>query len=463
MAKKKAKITTTTSVYGNYVKWLKDKFKEINVIPGNEIHITQGSKDITGNLLAQSDLGDPQSILIKLDNGYNVGIKVTKTVNLEKLSGSVDLEKFEVRVPPQKKNLPEISLLATGGTIASRIDYATGGVVMAMQPEEIFASLPELFDEVSFKSVKSLFSMGSEDLASKEWAKIARDSVEELQNGVNGVVISHGTDTMGYTAAALSFMIRDINAPVILTGAQRSSDRGSFDGASNLIAATRSAAYVDIASVMVAMHETPNDDYIQLSRGTRVRKNHTTRRDAFQVIGEQTFARIDNNGKLTEIHNDLPRRNDLEPFASTNYDENAALVKIYPGIPPEILDFYIDKGSKGIIVEGTGLGHVTTFPAEGQESRNFMTAIERAIEDDIFIGMTSQCIYGRVHPYVYRATRTGYMAGITYLSDMISETALVKLGWILGNYQNTDEVKEHMITNYAGEITRASYYQRRNN
>jgi glutamyl-tRNA(Gln) amidotransferase subunit D len=462
MAKKKAKITTTKSIYGNYVNWLQDKFKELDVIPGDEIHIIQGSKDIAGNLLAQNDLGNPQSILIKLDNGYNVGIKVTKSVKLEKLSGSVDLEKFQVRVPEQKINLPQISLLATGGTIASRIDYATGGVVMAMQPEEIFASLPELFDEVSFKSVKSLFSMGSEDLASNEWRTIATNAVEELQNGVDGVVISHGTDTMGYSAAALSFMIRDINAPVVFTGAQRSSDRGSFDGASNLIAASRSAGKADIASVMVAMHESSNDNYIQLTRGTRVRKNHTTRRDAFQAIGEQPFARVDNDGKISEIHFDLPRRNDLEPHANTNYDDNAALVKIYPGIPPGILDFYIDRGSKGIIIEGTGLGHVTTFPSEGQESRNFMSAIERAIDDDIFIGMTSQCIYGRVHPYVYRATRTGYMAGITYLSDMISETALVKLGWVLGNYQNTDDVKEHMLTNYAGEITRSSFYQRRN-
>ena len=263
MAKKKSTISTSSSKYGNYASWIQMKFGAIKIMPGDEIQILQDDQDISGHLLAQSDLGNPEVLQIKLDNGYNIGVKIDESAKLIKKSGSVDLEKFQIRVPKQRKNLPQISLLATGGTIASRIDYATGGVVMAMQPEEIFASLPELFDEVSLKSVKSLFSMGSEDIAHKEWQTIAKNVAEELNNESQGVVISHGTDTMGYSSAALSFMLKDLNAPVVFTGAQRSSDRGSFDGAMNLIGAARVAAHADIASVMVCMPARSRDDYLQ--------------------------------------------------------------------------------------------------------------------------------------------------------------------------------------------------------
>ncbi|MCE7733784.1 MAG: Glu-tRNA(Gln) amidotransferase subunit GatD [Candidatus Heimdallarchaeota archaeon] len=426
-------------------------------MPGDRVNIVDGLKNLEGILLAQNEMGNPNSILIKLDNGYNIGIKKSKEMEISKMDGSVELEKFQIRVPDQNKDLPEISLLATGGTIASRIDYRTGGVVMAMQPEEIFASLPELFNEVSFKNVESLFNLGSEDINHRQWGIIAKSVVNELNSGSRGVVISHGTDTMGYTAAALSFMVRNVNSPVVITGAQRSSDRGSFDGAINLISAARFAAHSDIAEVMVCMHESSNDDYCQISRGTKVRKMHTSRRDAFQAINEDPLARIDIDGGITEINTTFNRRHDGDVELISDFDDRIALLKIYPGIEPDLLDWYIDRGTRAIIIEGTGLGHVPSFPEDTRKS--WLPSLKRASEEGIFVGMTSQCLYGRVHPFVYRALRSTYQLGVTYLGDMLPETALIKSGWILGQYSDTEDIKTHMLTNYAGEITELSKYQ----
>ncbi|OLS16958.1 MAG: Glutamyl-tRNA(Gln) amidotransferase subunit D [Candidatus Heimdallarchaeota archaeon LC_2] len=456
MAKKKATISTSASTYANYSEAVEKKLTSIKATPGDRIHIIQGLKDIEGILIAQNEMGNPDSIKIKLDNGYNIGIKFNEETEINKLEGSIELEKFQIRIPKQNKNLPEVSLLATGGTIASRIDYQTGGVVMAMQPEEIFASLPELFDEVSFKTVKSLYNLGSEDMNHNEWGTIAENVVSELNGGTKGVIISHGTDTMGYTAAALSFMVSNINAPVVITGAQRSSDRGSFDGAINLISAARVAAKSNIASVMVCMHETSDDNYCRLSRGTKVRKMHTSRRDAFKSINEDPLARIDVEGNLTELHTSLPRRHNGDTVLKKDFDDRITLIKIFPGITPDILDWYIDKGTKGIIIEGTGLGHVPSFPTN--KTKSWLPSLKRAVEDGIFVGMTSQCLYGRVHPYVYRALRATYQTGVTYLGDMLPETALIKIGWVLGNYTEIEKIKNSMLTNYAGEISDSSMY-----
>ncbi|MHA2249848.1 MAG: Glu-tRNA(Gln) amidotransferase subunit GatD [Candidatus Kariarchaeaceae archaeon] len=458
MAKKRSKVTTTGK-YGNYSKKLQKRFTSNEISLGDRIQIIDDKRNIEGNLLAQNELGDPNTVLIKLDNGYNIGVSADVSTEIHKKEGSVELESFQIRVPKQNEDLPEISLLATGGTIASRIDYQTGGVVMAMQPEEIFASLPELFDEVSFKSVKSLFNLGSEDMGSNQWKEIAENVATEVNEGAKGVVISHGTDTMAYTSAALSFMLENLNSPVVITGAQRSSDRGSFDGAINLISAARVAANADMASVMVCMHESTNDDACQLSRGTKVRKMHTSRRDAFRTINDLPLARISVDGQIEEINPDIPRRHDGEVIVRPNYEAKVALIKMYPGIDPEIVDWHIDRETRGIIIEGTGLGHVPTFPPKGEEHRSLIPKIERAIEEGIFVGMTSQCLYGRVHPYVYRALRTNYQLGVTYLEDIIPETALIKLGWALGNSSSMDETKKLMQTNIAGEISTLSKFK----
>ncbi|MHA2502670.1 MAG: Glu-tRNA(Gln) amidotransferase subunit GatD [Candidatus Kariarchaeaceae archaeon] len=449
MAKKRSKTVTVDSVYGNYDPAITQRFEQASIVPGDRITLISGEKEVEGNLLAQNELGNPSTIIIKLDNGYNVGVTVDKNFEVTKQDGSVELESFEIRVPDQESNLPQISLIATGGTIASRIDYKTGGVVMAMEPEEIFATLPELFNEVSFKEVKSLFTLGSEDLSASEWKIMAREAASQIDEGTNGVVFTHGTDTMGYSSAVLSFMLQDLPVPVVLTGAQRSSDRGSYDGALNLIAAARAAAHANIAEVMVCMHHSSEDEIMQLSRGTKVRKMHTSRRDAFKTINEEPLALIDRDGKITQKVVSFQGRNDRQVKLLEEYEEKVGLIKTYPGVPPALLDWHVDQGYRGIILEGTGLGHVPTFPLRTENS--WIPSIERAAEEGVFIGMTSQCLNGRVHPYVYRALRTALQAGVTYLGDMLPETALMKTGWTLGNFE--DDYATIMTKNIAGEFS----------
>jgi len=443
-------ISTIDSTYGYYSSNIIKLLKSKDILPGDKIEINQNDKTLIGNLITQNELGNENNIIIKLENGYNIGIKYTNDTTLKKLSGSIKLEDFKIKNATQSQNLPKISLLSTGGTIASRIDYQSGGVVMAMKPEEIFAGLPELFQEITFEDVKHLFSFGSEDLSKNEWKKIAEEVASQINdNDINGVVITHGTDTMGYTSAILSFMLQDLPMPVVLTGAQKSSDRGSYDGATNLIAASRVAAKSDLASVLVAMHHTSDDNYIQLSRGTKVRKMHTSRRDAFQTINESPVGLISPDGKITQLIDDIPKRSDGNVHLMNKFDDNIALIKIYPGINPELLDWYIDRNVKGIIIEGTGLGHVPTYP--DKTNMSWTPSIQRAIEENIYVGMTSQCLNGRVHPFVYRALRSNYQIGVSYLQDMLPETALLKLGWVLGNYDYED-LRATMEQNIAGEI-----------
>lgn len=456
---KSKKQKTTTAIFENYAAPLRKKLSELNISIGTYIQVKNGGNIVKGYVLPQTEMGDASTLVIKQKNGYNVGIAFTAATELTVLStDTVSLDSFPELAVKQKKNLPKISLLATGGTIASRLDYLTGGVVMASSPEEIFINLPELFEEVQFKSITSLFQLGSEDIAYKQWQQIAEEVAKEINAGSRGVVIMHGTDMMGYTSAALSFMLHNVSAPIVMTGGQRSSDRGSFDGALNLISAARIAANSDFAHVMVAMHESSNDSGCLLSPGTNVRKMHTSRRDAFKTINADPIARISADGEITQLATDVNLRTTEKIVVKSGYDPKVALVKIYPGADPAILEWYGERGVKGVIIEGTGLGHVPTFPPEDEKERSWIPAITRAIENGMFIGMTSQCLYGRTHPYVYRALRTIYQAGVTFLEDMLPETAFIKLGWAFGNYDTLEEVKHIMTTNIAGEISSRSNY-----
>ena len=458
------KIKGSSTTLSNYSKAIQSLLKDLKIRLGDFITIKHDGISLSGNLLPQSEIGNKAIIVIKQKNGYNVGIKLKKNSVLEKTGDSIPLESYPKGSVKVKASLPKVSLLATGGTIASRLDYLTGGVVMASSPEEIMAHLPELSGEVQFQTIKQLFQMASEDIGYLQWQILAQEVAKELKSGSQGVVIMHGTDMLGYSAAALSFMLENLNAPVIFTAGQRSSDRGSFDGALNLLSATRFAALSDFSQVMVCMHETSDDLNCLLLPGTNVRKLHTSRRDAFKSINSLPIARISHSGKITEISSNISRRQNLKPdvqiFTKTNYEPNIALIKIFPGINPELLDWYIDKDIKGVIIEGTGLGHIPTFPPK-EEKRSWLPAIERAIESDVIVGMTSQCIYGRTHQFVYRALRTISQKGVLYLGDMISETALVKLGWSLGQVQNITEVKKLMLTNLRGELSSKSYFTER--
>ena len=438
-------------MYGNKIM---DYFKANGISVGDKVRISYNGASIEGELMPSTEYNDPDVLIIKLKNGYNIGIGFSK-VKLEKLeSPNIPIEFPKVDLTEQK-DLPRISMIYTGGTIGSRIDYKTGGVYMLTKPEELLFDVPEV-SKIANIDIEPLFSIASEDMSYLEWQKIAEDAANALNKGAKGVVITHGTDTMHYTSAALSFMLQDLNAPVVLTGSQRSSDRGSSDAFMNLICSVYAAARSDIAEVGVCMHSTSSDDECAYIRGTKARKMHTSRRDAFRAINGKPLAFIGKDGRIR--YNSQYRKvqaGSKEVHAQTKFEPRVAIVKAYPDSEPDIIDFYMGKKYRGIIIEGTGLGHAPV--STSHQEYLWLPKIKEATDSGMVIGVTSQCIYGRVNSRVYRNLRLMSSAGAVYCEDMTPETAYVKLGWLLGNY-DAAKAKELMPVNIVGEIgTRSEY------
>lgn len=431
----------------------------MEVRPGDKVRINKNGKIFEGIVLPKTEFDEKDVVMIKLDNGYNIGIKMDEKTSIEKLGERKELEKFPLKKPEKNPRLPNISLISTGGTIASRVDYVTGGVRMAFTPEEILFSVPELEHIASIDSVVQLFNKASEDLTYKNWQKISEEVYKQIKKkDVHGVVVTHGTDTMHFTSAALSFFIRNLNKPVVLTGAQRSSDRGSSDAKLNIICATIAAGYSDIAEVGVVMHATTEDTYCYFHRGTKVRKMHTSRRDAFKSINAKPIAKIYPENRIEIIDENYFRFDEnRKPKLDNKFEPDIALIKAYPNSKPEIIDLLVENlGIRGIVIEGTGLGHVPTQPDD--EKYSWITHIKKAIEDGVPIVITSQCLYGRVHPYVYRNLRILTKAGVIWGEDMLPEVAYVKLGWVLAHEKNMEKIREMMKTNFAHEITARSEF-----
>ena len=419
---------------------------------GDYVRVKKGDQTFEGVLLPRSALEDEDHTTIKLDNGYNIGIKGGK---IQRIRQEEPLEVFPEVELHKNKDLPEISMIATGGTIASRVDYKTGGVHMLMEPKEIFFTTPELAEIISLKKILSPFRVGSESMTFKEYPIIADLAAKELNQGATGIIITHGTDTLHYTAAMLSFMLKNVKKPVCLAGAQRSPDRGSFDGALNVVCAAITAGYSPIGEVVIVMHGESSDSFCSVLRGTKVRKMHTTRRDTFQPMNEKPLAKVWPSGDI-EYTNTYKQKSNGDVHADTVLEEKVALLKAYPNCNPEILDFLVDKNYKGILFEATALGHLPTDTVHNQYS--WLPAIKRAREHGVHIAFASQCLYGRVNPYVYTNGRLMYDAGVIYLEDMLPEVGYVKLAWVLGHTQNDEEVKKMMLHNYAGEITERSLF-----
>ncbi len=439
------------SMYSGKIKTFLDKN---GIRLGDRIEAIKGATVIRGELMPKPDAGDAETVIVKLDNGYNIGIRFS-SYSLRKIGdGKGDMSFPSIKLG-EKKGLPNVSLIYTGGTIGSKIDYKTGGVYMLIKPEELLYEIPEISDIANI-SVRNLMSIASEDMSHIEWQAMAREAGKAVEEGARGVVITHGTDTMHYTAAALSFMLEGIGIPVVITGAQRSSDRGSSDAFMNLICSTALAAKSDIKGVGICMHSSSSDDRCSFVNGTRARKMHTSRRDAFRPINDTPIAYVSGKG---DIEYNQKRANAAEGPKEfrirSGFDDKVAIVKTYPNSDPGILDYYADRGYHGIIIEGTGLGHAPV--STGHEELSWMPNIIKAVERGIVVGMTSQCIYGRVHPNVYRNLRLLSKAGVIYCEDMTTETAYVKLGWLLGNYTK-EETIAMLNRNMRGEIKERTNY-----
>jgi len=413
---------------------------------GDLIRVKKEGVTYEGVLIPRSELGDDRHIVIKIKSGYNIGVRVTSETVVEKI-GTMTKPSFKPPPPPeQKPNLPKVTIVSTGGTIASRIDYRTGAVRPAISASDLYSIVPEL-SGIATIDTEILFGVFSEDLTPKHWTEIAKTVAKHIANGSQGVVITHGTDTMGYTAAALSFALQNLPVPVVLVGAQRSEDRPSSDAATNLIGAVTAAAQAPLAEVVVAMHETVSDEAIVLHRGTKVRKLHTSRRDAFKTVNANPVARVLDRKLVMLTDEYKPRSAGKKLVLKPDFNEKVGLVKFYPGMNPNLIEWHIEAGYKGLILEGTGLGHVR---------RECFAAIKKAIDKSIIVAMTSQCIWGRVNMNVYTNGRDLTAMGVIPLEDMLAETAFVKLMWILGQTSDMEKAKKLLTTNISGEISARS-------
>ncbi|MEM4097933.1 MAG: Glu-tRNA(Gln) amidotransferase subunit GatD [Candidatus Micrarchaeaceae archaeon] len=431
-------------MYGERIaKIMKDNGLKI----GDMVSIKDGDSCIEGEIMPSTEYNSEDVLVLKLKNGYNIGIYLHGS-EIKKISGKNNASANKFAAVNVQGNLPKVSLIYTGGTIGSRIDYKAGGVYMLTKAEELLYEVPEMAS-IANLSIDSLLSIASEDMNFIEWQQIAREAAKKINEGYRGVVITHGTDTMHYTAAALSFMLRNLSAPVVLTGSQRSSDRGSSDAFMNLICSTYAAANSDIAEVGICMHASSSDDKCMYIRGTKARKMHTSARSAFRPINDKAIAYVHSNGRIEYAGSYKKREEGKKVELAEKFESKVALVKFYPNSDPGIIDFYAGKGYKGIIIEGTGLGHVAVSTIH--KEYDWKDSIKRAVDKGIVVGMASQCIYGRVNTNVYRNLRILSGLGVVYCKDMTAETALVKLGWLLGNY-NENEAKSLLDKNIAGEI-----------
>jgi glutamyl-tRNA(Gln) amidotransferase subunit D len=417
--------------------------KNFDAMVWSDVEIKTSKGSYKGIILPRSETADSHHIVIKLKVGYNIGI-AAKNVESIAIFGRKEahykIPEKEFPVDPKK---PNVKLLGTGGTIASRLDYRTGAVIPAFSPGELYGSVPELADICNLDTEK-LYGVFSENMGPEQWKGTAEAIGREIQKGIQGIVIGHGTDTMHHTAAILSFMVQNSPVPIVMVGSQRSSDRPSSDAALNLMHSVKTAAESDIAEVMVCMFGPTSDVYGLLHRGTRVRKMHSSYRSTFRTIGDIPIAMVSRE-KITPLRQDYKRRrNDHDVLINTAFEEMVSIVYYYPNMKPDIIDSLIDNNYKGIVIAGTGLGHV---------NKPLYPALKRAREKNIAVYMTVQTLWGYVQMYVYDTGRDMMELGVIPTANMLPEVAYVKLGWALGQTDNLEEVKKIMLTPIAGEIT----------
>ncbi len=438
---------------------------DVHVWDKAEVETTRGH--FSGKILPRAENTDDLHIVLKVITGYNIGLDV-ETITCMK--GERDPQP-NFKVPekefPYTPGLPHVKLLGTGGTIASRLDYRTGAVIPAFSPGELFGAVPELADICNLDTEK-VFAVFSENMSPKEYIALAKKIGDEVKAGIEGIVIGHGTDTLAHTATALTYMCQNLPMPVVLVGSQRSSDRPSSDAALNLMHAMTAAGHGDIAEVMVCMFGPTSDEYGFLHRGTRVRKMHSSYRSTFRTIGDTPLATISRKDGVQPIKEEYNHRRknaerkveiitDLESYKASiaandpnttrivpTFDDRVAILYYYPGMKPDVLESLIDKGYKGIVWDGTGLGHV---------NKGMFEAIQKATDAGIHQYMCVQTIWGYTHMFVYDTGRDLMARGIIPADNMLAESAYIKLGWALGLTHDREEVRKLMLTPINSETT----------
>lgn len=425
-----------------------EMLKSFNVRVWGETIVKTTRGDFQGIILPRSENDDDRHIVLKLPTGYNVGVAVDTITDMKE----VGYRKANYKIPekefPVSPDKPNVKLFGTGGTIASRLDYRTGAVIPAFSPGELYGAVPELADICNLTTEK-LFGVFSENMGPEEYKTLAKAIGQAIRDGADGIVIGHGTDTMHHTASALSFMVQNSPVPIVMVGSQRSSDRPSSDAALNLIHATTTAARSDIAEVLVCMFGPTSDEYALLHRGTRVRKMHSSTRSTFRTIGDFPVATVEKD-VITALRPDYrKRRSDRDVTILPYFEEKVSLLYYYPNMMPDIVDSLVDNGYKGIVIAGTGLGHV---------NKPVYPAIERACKKGVAVFMTVQTLWGYTHMFVYDTGRDLMSLGVIPADNMLPEVAYIKLGWALGQTDDLEKVRELMLTPINGEITEREPY-----
>ncbi len=448
----------------------KELLEKAGAHQGDIVSVESGNGHFEGVLMPRIESGDTACLVLKLDSGYNIGIEGKNAkVRLVK-KGEEKAKKPEVGGVIGGRLPSRISLLSTGGTISSKIEYKTGAVVSSLSARDLAAANPRLSQFAPIK-VKSVFSMMSEDMQPSHWETLAKEVAAELSDGSQGVVITHGTDTMGYTAAALSYALSNLPGPVILTGSQRSSDRGSSDAPQNLLCSC-AAARGDFAFVGVCMHEGTSDTYNAVHIGTRVRKSHTSTRAAFRSIGIKPVARINaDTCQIEKIWETAPAKasaqnhssarapNQSSPAANlvvhAKFSDNVHLAWMYPGLTRKTVEKWSDYD--GVVIAATGLGHVNVFFSDMESKYSVLKPIQELISSGVPVVFAPQALSGRLNLNVYAPQRMLAQVGVIgHGADWLPETAYVKLCWALGQAKDAKKVAEIMMKPTAYDITERS-------
>ncbi|MGD9347611.1 MAG: Glu-tRNA(Gln) amidotransferase subunit GatD [Candidatus Aminicenantes bacterium] len=438
----------TDDIFQGYKGRALEVLKTYNIRVWGKVRIDTTRGVFEGTILPRAENDDDRHLVLKFKTGYNIGISIDTIKNIEELG----YKKARYQIPekefPYSDDKPNVKLFGTGGTIASRLDYRSGAVIPAFTPGELYGAVPELADICNITTEK-LFAVFSENMGPKQYITLAKAIAKEIEKGIDGIIVGHGTDTLHHTAAALTFMVQELPVPIVLVGSQRSSDRPSSDAALNLMHASYAAGHSDIAEVLVCMFGPTSDEYGFLHRGTRVRKMHSSYRSTFRTIGDIPVAKVTKNSvellKDTYNHRRKDRKIQIFPY----FEEKVSIVYYYPNMQPDIIDSLIDNGYRGIVIAGTGLGHV---------NKPLYPAITRAIKKNVAIYMTVQTIWGYVHMYVYDTGRDLMAKGIIPAGNMLPEVAYIKLGWALGQTDDLDKVKEIMLNPINDEITEREPY-----
>lgn len=433
----------TDNIFQGYKGDSLEILKKFNVRVWGQIEVDTTRGKFKGTVLPRAENDDDQHIVIKVSTGYNIGVDINTIKDMKEVGYSKANYKIPEKEFPYSKDLPNVKLIGTGGTIASRLDYRTGAVIPAFSPGELYGAVPELADICNITTEK-IFAVFSENMGPTQYIALAKAIGKEIENGIDGIIVGHGTDTLHHTASALTYMVQDSPVPIILVGSQRSSDRPSSDAALNLMHAAYAAGHSDIAEVLVSMFGPTSDEYGFLHRGTRVRKMHSSYRSTFRTIGDIPLATVTRKEvkplKPHYNHRRIDRKVKMIPY----FNDKISIVYYYPSMKPDIIDSLIDNDYKGIIIAGTGLGHV---------NKPLYPALKKAVDKGIHIFMTVQTLWGYTHMFVYDTGRDLMANGVVPAMNMLPEAAWAKLGWVLGQTDDPKKVKEMMLTPICDDIT----------